>query len=500
MPERAASGQRLTSSVSSSGAATTAANSLSSPSPARSSSSSKQAYTTQVVKAMFGGGDVGEVVQDFTCSFERKAGRLYVSTLGLFYYSNLFGFEKRIRINYDDALEIKAVRTTSLSVHLKGGEEYIFRSFEDRMHVLDIISRYHSNTSAGGANDASAPTNAPDVGEEKEDQTPRDKSFDEGDNETLAMQESSPVPGLAAEVVPDAPQSIQQKDVTIRGSDGKEEWAKNKQRVEGWDSLVTDLGVNCKSTDAFFDLFLSDGAPHSLNDFSAQIGDQNILIGPWAADNRAETSNGETTLVRTVHLERNAGVSIAKVKRRQMWQHFGTNACLRNETSITGIKGVPNGTFVVEDVWLVEGADDGEGITLNVRVTVRFLKSVNKLLKRIILNRSLTETKDWYKRYSLFVRQRMHQPAPAQEEIAPSAVAKPGLGWLGMLQQCAANLSAVCQNVPMPLLIAAFAILVYRLKLRIILLEGVVEDLEQRLIQLERAAVEDHQAIDTILN
>ena len=77
---------------------------ISSSSPARapvnSSSSSKQAYTTEIVKALFGGA-VGEVILDCSCSFQRQAGRLYIANKGLYFYSNLFGFEKKIRINYD---------------------------------------------------------------------------------------------------------------------------------------------------------------------------------------------------------------------------------------------------------------------------------------------------------------------------------------------------------------------------------------------------------------
>ncbi len=44
-----------------------------------SSTNSKQAYTTEIVKAL--GGPAGDVVQDVPCSYQRQTGRLYSSTV-----------------------------------------------------------------------------------------------------------------------------------------------------------------------------------------------------------------------------------------------------------------------------------------------------------------------------------------------------------------------------------------------------------------------------------
>ena len=85
---------------------------------------SKQAYTTEIVKSLFGG-EVGEVVSDVSCSFQRQAGRLYVSTNAIFYYSNLFGFEKKVRINYESTRYISKIRSTSLMIKTIENGEYI---------------------------------------------------------------------------------------------------------------------------------------------------------------------------------------------------------------------------------------------------------------------------------------------------------------------------------------------------------------------------------------
>jgi hypothetical protein len=103
---------------------------------------------------------VGDVIQDVQCSYQRQSGRLYISTEGLFFYSNLFGFEKRIGIKYEHAVQITMIRTTSLLIKTvvaaaaaaaaaegEGGserEEYIFSSFDNRELVLDTIKLYHT--------------------------------------------------------------------------------------------------------------------------------------------------------------------------------------------------------------------------------------------------------------------------------------------------------------------------------------------------------------------
>ena len=57
-------------------------------SSSESSTKAQQAYTTEIVKALFGrDGSSGVVVGNYSCSFQRQSGRLYVSTDALFFYS-----------------------------------------------------------------------------------------------------------------------------------------------------------------------------------------------------------------------------------------------------------------------------------------------------------------------------------------------------------------------------------------------------------------------------
>ena len=48
-------------------------------------------------------GNVGKIKQDYTCAIQRQIllqGRMYVSEKFVCFYSNLFGFEKKVKIPY----------------------------------------------------------------------------------------------------------------------------------------------------------------------------------------------------------------------------------------------------------------------------------------------------------------------------------------------------------------------------------------------------------------
>ena len=127
-------------------------------SPSRSGSGSnrtssvegRKAYTTEFVRALFQA-SVGEVLGDFSCSFQRQAGRLYIASKGLYFYSNLFGFERKIEIQFDKVVDVSIIRTTSIQVRTSAEEVITFRSFENRDAVLEVVRPF----CGGGINTSS---------------------------------------------------------------------------------------------------------------------------------------------------------------------------------------------------------------------------------------------------------------------------------------------------------------------------------------------------------
>jgi len=317
---------------------------------------SKQAYTTEIVKSLFGG-EVGEVVSDVSCSFQRQAGRLYVSTNAIFYYSNLFGFEKKVRINYESTRYISKIRSTSLMIKTIENGEYIFRSFDNRQQVLEIILRYHSNnieTSDGEDGVSPSPT-FPEVN----DSVVLDNSHDETDDEDKSVE--IPIQGNTSEGVVAQRSSLTDRDERQSTTSSKSvsrqpkkevsdknykrrsssalqvgdksdnditTWKKIKQNTKDWESAVN-LKLPCKS---FFQLFLDDNATNSMNTFLCDIGDTNISIGKWQ-------KNNDQSISRQLNYDHKSGLAVAKVSRHQTYQRITSNySCLKNITKISGIK------------------------------------------------------------------------------------------------------------------------------------------------------------------
>jgi len=105
-------------------------------------------YRDEIVRTIFG--DVGAIRRDFSCAIERKIllhGRLYVTDRFICFYSNLFGFEKKIKIPYSYITcitkEYTAVFIPNAIAVITARREYIFRSFWDRDECYAVLKQMH---------------------------------------------------------------------------------------------------------------------------------------------------------------------------------------------------------------------------------------------------------------------------------------------------------------------------------------------------------------------
>lgn len=115
-----------------------------------SASMTTELYTTEIVRAMFGPG-VGSVVGDYSCSYKRNSGRLYLSTNALCYYSNLFGSENKYIFRLSEIIDFTKIKSSGISIKDITGLDHNFRSFNDRDAVYDIIVRLHTEHTANNA-------------------------------------------------------------------------------------------------------------------------------------------------------------------------------------------------------------------------------------------------------------------------------------------------------------------------------------------------------------
>lgn len=95
-----------------------------------------------VVLALFGP-SVGPCVGDFSTTYNRVNGRLYAATRAILFYSNLFGFERRLCLQFSDIESIEAYRSTSIRISTVDCEDHVFRKFPNRDEVLQVIKELY---------------------------------------------------------------------------------------------------------------------------------------------------------------------------------------------------------------------------------------------------------------------------------------------------------------------------------------------------------------------
>jgi hypothetical protein len=96
------------------------------------------AASSDIVQALFGE-SAGSSWGDFFCTHNRIRGRLFGTSQAVLFYSNLLGFERRLSLRYQDVMEMELYRSTSIRISTIDCEDYIFKSFHQRKHVLQLL-------------------------------------------------------------------------------------------------------------------------------------------------------------------------------------------------------------------------------------------------------------------------------------------------------------------------------------------------------------------------
>jgi len=101
----------------------------------------KNQYATEIVKSLFGS-LVGTIYYHCPCHHPSRhmSGKLYVGTNALAFYSNLFGIERKLLLDYAHVSTVNEYRTTSISISYKD-QEYKFRALPRRSDVLAVLKR-----------------------------------------------------------------------------------------------------------------------------------------------------------------------------------------------------------------------------------------------------------------------------------------------------------------------------------------------------------------------
>jgi hypothetical protein len=147
------------------------------------------AASSDIVQALFGE-SAGSSWGDFFCTHNRIRGRLFATSQAVLFYSNLLGFERRLSLRYQDVMEMELYRSTSIRISTVDCETYIFKSFHQRRHVLQLLrglkiivdrqhNRWSSQADAGATTGvaAGASASAPHAAGRPDESTSSDSRF-----------------------------------------------------------------------------------------------------------------------------------------------------------------------------------------------------------------------------------------------------------------------------------------------------------------------------------
>jgi hypothetical protein len=76
---------------------------------------------------------------EFHATYYRIPGQFFVATRALLFYSNWLGFERRFCLTFSDIETIQSHRTTSIKISMVDCEEYVFKKFQDRDVVVQVL-------------------------------------------------------------------------------------------------------------------------------------------------------------------------------------------------------------------------------------------------------------------------------------------------------------------------------------------------------------------------
>ena len=395
------------------------------------------AWRDEIVRTIFG--DVGAIRRDFSCAIERKIllhGRLYVTERFICFYSNLFGFEKKIKIPYSHVTcvtkENTAVFIPNAIAVITARKEYVFRSFWDRDDCFNLLRAYHEMYRT-----VLEPASS-HVEEEETQQEKEEEKFE-------APVEAPSVPkqdllkrieGIAGPPV-ERPSTPDVADTPEHARTTAKAFSREVDSTKLAETLHTcTLPV---SVDEFFAHFLADGCGFPLTKFHEGQGDLEVACTPWAS------SDGEHDReLRFRRLLNNPmGPKSARTTKIQRCRAFGRHGLVLH--GVLSMEDIPyRDCFAIHDRWVVTPQNDGVDVAFEFEI--KWSKST--IFKRKIESSSRSDLQAYYDAYAAAARAHLAAapsserspppppPPPPRPAYLPWAVAA-GFLWLYLAQRSA---------------------------------------------------------------
>jgi hypothetical protein len=301
-------------------------------------------------------------------TYRGHTGKLYVGNLGFFFYGKrLFWEQKQIFIRFNAIRQFQIQgkenqrKRCGISIITKEGEVYDFRDMEQADRVwASLIALQNENLTSG----TDRPERFTLRRMNSDPLMPSQLSFDHSSEEVVETESDGP-----------ASDALETKAVVPFVSLA-DEWAAEVARKKDYANLVVKgQSLRC-SMHKFYDLFIADGAPHSIAKFLEGRGDSNLTVSDWARDASKET--------RVIHYKHpvNAPLAppVAGARKEQAFRRYGDyGLCLETRTIVDDVP-MADCFYVSDRVRVAPKGKDSVSVTVEFDIT--FIKST--MFKSII--------------------------------------------------------------------------------------------------------------------
>lgn len=363
--------------------------------------------STEMVHAIFDR-SVGNCYGSFPCTYSRQHGRVYVASTAVLFYSNIFGFERRLCMSLAEVTEVKTYRSTSIWISMIDGEDFVFKSLSNRERIVAVIHALLRNFSPRESS-TSVQVEVDTAALAQLELTPSAnsaRSRARAHSCPIEINQEVPFAGVCGVGTQVDLSGVEPARKTSNGdvsfatstcTEGLlEGWKKEKlaQKSSFKQRAVDDFKLNCSLSD-FFDRFLADDAPHSLASYQENvIGDTQVKATNWIlADNDCMTRT--ISFCHPIGNNFGIGPSSTMATRKQILHRYGDfGLSLATTTNVIGIPA--SDAFHVADQWLVEQISSDQ-ICFTALHGIIFTKRT--VFKRLIETSTTSEIQKWYKGY-----------------------------------------------------------------------------------------------------
>ncbi|KAL1802374.1 hypothetical protein ACET3Z_031021 [Daucus carota] len=386
---------------------------LSSRSPSKRETQSQPSLKSEEYRQLFRLPPEEVLIQDFNCALQESfilQGHMYLFVHYVCFYSNLFGFETKKIIPFEDISSVRRAKTAGLfptAIEITAaGKKFFFSSFLSRDEALKLIEDGWSEHGNGAKSVMdqqdvspvlSTPENGSLAGEQPRSSNEAVDELESSERNNDVAEDYDTPPGTEAESVSTSSrlQINLEKDaediVDTSSSPAKsmvwEPEDSDAPKVPECYTMVAE-GKFPLEVDEFFNLFLSDNALDFLESYHNKCGDKELKCSPW----RPHEKYGHARDVSFKHpIKIYLGARYGSPRKIQKLRVY-RNSHLIVETT-QEISDVPYGDyFCVEEFWDVERIGDGT----RVRIYINVAFSKNTMWKGKIVQSTIDECRDAY--------------------------------------------------------------------------------------------------------